>query len=234
MGNHNHFLIVGGPSAIGLELVKTLSADARVTVWSRQPSDALPPDVDHDVWDAMGDTDPPEVPKQLTGLAYCPGSIRLKPVTRLADQDFRQDFDLNCLGAVRSVRACLPALRRGNVGSIVLFSTVAVAQGMPMHASIAAAKGAVEGLTRSLAAELAPRIRVNAIAPSLVDTPLSAALTADDKRREAADRRHPLQRIGKAGEVAELAMSLLDGRLHWMTGQVLHLDGGLSSVRLPG
>ncbi len=138
------------------------------------------------------------------------------------------------MGAIRAIRACIPALRRANSASVVLFSTVAVTQGMLMHASVAAAKGAVEGLTRSLAAELTPRIRVNAIAPSLVATPLSAALTNTDTRREAAAKRHPLQRIGSAEETATAAADLLTGRVGWMTGQILHLDGGLSSLRLLG
>jgi len=233
MQNEKHFLVVGGTSGIGLELVRKLSEEADVTVWSRNTPENLPPGVTHDCWDATTGEETPPVPAKLTGMAYCPGSIKLKPVARLSDEDLRADFELNCLGAMRAVRACLQALRKQTASNIVLFSTVAVGRGFPMHASIAAAKGAVEGLTRSLAAELAPRIRVNAIAPSLVDTPLSAALTADEKRREAAAKRHPLQRIGSAGEIADAALYLLNGRLGWMTGQILRLDGGISSVRTP-
>jgi len=226
------YLVVGGTSGIGFALVRKLVDQGDVTIWSRRPPDQLPTGVKHQSWDAAGSTIPPEAMQRLDGLAYCPGSIVLKPISRLTDDDFRAAFEVNCLGAVRAVRACLPALRRSPNPAIVLFSSVAVAQGMPLHASVAAAKGAVEGLTRSLAAELAPRVRVNAIAPSLVETPLSAALTGDEARREKAARRHPMQRIAGAEEIAVVAADLLVGRLGWMTGQVIHLDGGLSSVRL--
>ncbi len=227
-----NYLIVGGTSGIGLAAVRQLAGSANVTVWSRQASGDLPSGVNHDVWDATSGTQPPRVPDRLDGLAYCPGSIRLKPLSRLTDGDFRSDFEINCLGAVRAVRACLPALRRAPDPAVVLFSTVAVSQGIPLHASVAAAKGAVEGITRSLAAELAPRIRVNAIAPSLVTTPLSAALTGSEERREKAAKRHPMQRIAQSEEIGAAAADLLTGRWGWMTGQVIHLDGGLSSVRL--
>jgi len=233
MSEESEYLVVGGTSGIGLELVRLLSREHRVTVWSRHPPAQPVPGVAHQVWDAAMGEPTPQPPARLAGLAYCPGSIRLKPISRLRDADFREDFEINCLGAVRAVRACAPALRKAGRSAVVLFSSVAVSQGMPMHASIAAAKGAVEALTRSLAAELAPRIRVNAIAPSLVRTPMSALLTADDDKREAAAGRHPLKRIGEPDEVAAVAADLLAGRLDWMTGQILHLDGGLSSVRLP-
>ena len=226
-----NYLIVGGTSGIGLALVEQLAHRGQVVIWSRQVPDALPENLQHFSWDVTSGDAPPEAPHFLDGLAYCPGTIRLKPLSRITDQEFHEDFEINCMGAVRTLRTCLSSLRRSDGASVVLFSTVAVSQGMPMHTSIAAAKGAVEGLTRSLAAELAPRIRVNAIAPSLVDTPLSAALI-EGKRREAAAKRHPLQRIGNAEETASLAFDLMTGRLSWMTGQILHLDGGMSSIRL--
>jgi NAD(P)-dependent dehydrogenase (short-subunit alcohol dehydrogenase family) len=230
--NQKSYLVVGGTSGIGLALVKSLAVKHQVIVWSRQPCDDLPDGVTHQRWDATSGATTPDLPEALDGLAYCPGSIRLMPIGRLSDEDFGEDFSINCLGAVRAIRAALPALRRPESASVVMFSTVAVCQGMPMHASVAAAKGAVEGLTRALAAELAPRIRVNAIAPSLVNTPLSSPLTRDDKRRDAAAKRHPLQRIGEPEEVARIGADLLQGRFDWMTGQILRPDGGLSSVRL--
>lgn len=172
-----------------------------------------------------------KLPEKLGGLVYCPGSILLKPFHRLSDDEFLKDFEVNCMGAVRSIRAALPALKASGCGSIVLFSTVAVAQGMPFHASIATAKAAIEGLARSLAAELAPAVRVNVVAPSLTDTPLAATLLNTDAKREAAAKRHPLMNVGAAGDVASLVMYLLGSESAFMTGQVLRPDGGLSSVR---
>jgi NAD(P)-dependent dehydrogenase (short-subunit alcohol dehydrogenase family) len=150
----------------------------------------------------------------------------------LTAEDFLNDLRINCLGAVTAIQAALPALKKSGNASIVLFSTVAVAQGMPFHASIAAAKGALEGLAKSLAAELAPSIRVNVIAPSLTDTPLAAPLLNSDAKREAAAKRHPLQRVGSAEEVAELVSFLLSDASKSMSGQIFRPDGGLSSIRL--
>ena len=186
----------------------------------------------HLTWDATaGDFPVDQLPETLEGLVYCPGSIRLQPFSRLRDEDFRADFELNLLGAVRVLRAALPCLKAAGRASVVLFSTVAVGTGMPMHASIAAAKGAVEGLTRSLAAELAPGIRVNAIAPSLTDTPLAAGLLRSERQRAAAAERHPLGRIGQPSDLAAAALFLLSEEAGWVTGQVLHVDGGMGGLR---
>jgi NAD(P)-dependent dehydrogenase (short-subunit alcohol dehydrogenase family) len=166
-------------------------------------------------------------------VAYCPGTIRLKPFQRLTREDFFEDLQVNLLGAVHIIKACLPNLKNSATGaSIVLFSTVAVTTGMPFHASIASAKGAVEGLTRSLAAELAPRIRVNAIAPSLTDTPLAASMLSSDEKRQAAAERHPIKRIGSPQDIARMAVFLLSDAANWVTGQVLHVDGGMSTLRV--
>ena len=167
----------------------------------------------------------------LDGLVYFPGSITLKPFHRLTAEDFLRDFQVNCLGAAEAIRQALPSLKAAPSASIVLFSTVAAAQGMPFHASIAAAKGAVEGLGLSLAAELAPGVRVTVIAPSLTDTPLAGPLLNSDAKREAAAKRHPLQRVGEPADVAELVAFLLSDAAAFMTGQILRPDGGLSSIR---
>jgi NAD(P)-dependent dehydrogenase (short-subunit alcohol dehydrogenase family) len=165
-------------------------------------------------------------------MVYCPGSIRLRPFRALKPDDFPADYQINLLGAVRSLQACLPALKKADDGaSVVFFSTVAVKTGMPFHASIASAKGAVEGLTRSLAAELAPNIRVNAVAPSLTDTPLAAPLLGSDEKRRAADDRHPLKRVGQPGDIAAAALYLLGEAGAWVTGQILHVDGGMGALR---
>jgi NAD(P)-dependent dehydrogenase (short-subunit alcohol dehydrogenase family) len=155
----------------------------------------------------------------------------LKPFHRLTAEDFLNDFRVNCLGAVAALRSALPALKTAESASVVMFSTIAVAQGLSFHASIAAAKGAVEGLTLSLAAEFAPKIRVNAIAPSLTDTPLAGNLLNSDVKKEASAKRHPLQQVGDPEDVAQLVAFLLSDASRFFTGQILRPDGGLSSVR---
>ncbi|NBR83602.1 MAG: SDR family oxidoreductase, partial [Flavobacteriia bacterium] len=130
-----------------------------------------------------------------------------------------------------TIQKALPALKKGSNPSVVLFSTVAVQTGMPFHSGIASAKGAVEGLVRSLAAEYAPHIRFNAIAPSLVDTPLAEGLLNNEKKRENSALRHPLKRIGSAAELAEAAAYLMSDRSSWITGQIICVDGGMSSLR---
>ena len=174
---------------------------------------------------------PLEMPPVLDGLVYFPGSITLKPFHRLTSDDFMNEFQVNCLGAVAAIQNALPALKAAPAASIVLFSTVAVAQGMPFHTSISAAKGAVEGMAKSLAAELAPKIRVNLIAPSLTDTALASNLLNTDAKRESAAKRHPLQQIGSPDDIAALVSFLLSDASQFLTGQILRPDGGLSSVR---
>lgn len=221
------YLLIGGRSGIGASTTRLLNAQGdSVITTSRNPDPA------GDVRQFNAEAPAPfDLPDQLDGLVYFPGSIHLKPFTRLTADDFLKDFQINCLGAVAAIQSALPALKSAPAASIVLFSTVAVAQGLPFHASIAAAKGAVEGLTLSLAAELAPKIRVNAIAPSLTDTPLATTLLNSDAKREASAKRHPLQQIGAPDDVAALVAFLLSDASKFMTGQILRPDGGLSSVR---
>jgi NAD(P)-dependent dehydrogenase (short-subunit alcohol dehydrogenase family) len=229
-----NFVVIGGTSGIGLETVKQLSnAGHKVYVLSRTDRnlDGLE-NVAHIVWDAADGTAPSgELPAQIDGLAYCPGSINLKPFHRLTAADFEADYKINVAGAVRAIQFFLPALKAVDSSSIVLFSTVAVQTGMVFHASIASAKGAVEALARSLAAELAPRVRVNCIAPSLVQTELSVKLTSSEEKIKASAQRHPLGRIGTPADIASMATLLLIDAT-WLTGQVIHIDGGMSSVRL--
>jgi NAD(P)-dependent dehydrogenase (short-subunit alcohol dehydrogenase family) len=229
------YVIIGGSQGIGLEITRQLSAGGhRVVVGSRTAGELnglagvthIPVDV------TANDLPAASIPKKVDGLVYCPGSINLRPFRSLKPEDFLADYQINLLGAVRSIQSCLKALKKADgSAAIVLFSTVAVQTGMPFHASIASAKGALEGLTRSLAAELAPKIRVNAIAPSLTDTPLAASLLADEDKRMAAAHRHPLQRIGDPQEIAAAACYLLSAAGSWMTGQILHADGGMGAVR---
>jgi NAD(P)-dependent dehydrogenase (short-subunit alcohol dehydrogenase family) len=170
----------------------------------------------------------------IAGLAYCVGSINLKPVSRITDEDVEQDFALNALGAFRAVQAALPALKASPAASIVLFSTVAVQQGFASHASIGMAKGAVEGLMLSLAAELAPKIRVNCVAPSLTRTPLAAALTSGEQMATAIASLHALQRLGEPDDIAAAAAFLFSPDSSWITGQVIRVDGGRSTLRTKG
>lgn len=235
MTSAKHFVIIGGSSGIGLAISRNLAEKGHQVIVGSRTAGALEevPAVTHVPFDATADPFPPEaLPDAVDGLVYCPGTIRLLPFARLSEDDFTEDLRVNLLGAVRTIQACLPKLKKAPDGAaIVLFSTVAVRTGMPFHASVASAKGAVEGLTRSLAAELAPRIRVNAIAPSLTDTPLAARLlSSEDKRRASADR-HPLKRIGDPKETAATAVFLLEPASAWITGQVLPVDGGMGSLR---
>lgn len=234
MDNKN-ILIVGGSSGIGLELVKVLSENYHEIYVGSRTADTLVeiPGVHHIPMDVTAETlDLETLPKTLQGLVYCPGTIVLKPFQRLTIDDFRNDFNINLLGAVKVIQGCINLLKKSPSGaSIVLFSTVAVNTGMPFHASVGSAKAAVEGLTRSLAAEFAPRIRVNAVAPSLTDTPLAQNLLSSEEKRKASADRHPLKRIGTPQEIARSAAFLLSDASAWISGQILPIDGGMSSLR---
>jgi 3-oxoacyl-[acyl-carrier protein] reductase len=227
-----NFLIVGGSKGIGRCLVEQLlQADHRVFVIARNPVDiagshSFEADMKSDISNIIN-----QLPDTLNGMVYCPGSITLKPFQRLTTEDFLQDFQVNLLGAVRCLQAAHSRLKKSSNASVVLFSSVAAQTGMPYHASIAASKAAIEGLTKSLAAEWAPQIRVNAIAPSLTQTSLAEKLTNTPEKIETAAQKHPLKRIGQPEEIASLANFLLSPASSWMTGQVLHLDGGISGVR---
>jgi NAD(P)-dependent dehydrogenase (short-subunit alcohol dehydrogenase family) len=225
-------LLIGGNSGIGLATARLLHAQGdQVLAAARTAGPLAELGIPVQPFDALEPTTL-QLPEVLDGLVYFPGTINLRPFHRLSAEDFLNDYRVNCLGAAAAIQAALPALKASAQASIVLFSTVAVAQGMPFHASIAAAKGAVEGLTRALAAEFAPKIRVNAIAPSLTDTPLAGPLLNNDAKRDAAARRHPLQQVGSAEDIARLVDFLLSPVSTFITGQIHRPDGGLSSLRL--
>lgn len=232
---NKHYLVVGGTSGIGLAIVKQLSAaGAAVFVISRNDRNLEGiPGITHISGDVTQDDFKPEgLPDKLDGLVYCPGSINLKSFRSLKSPQFQADLDVNLLGAVRVLHATQNLLKKGENPGVILFSTVAVNQGMPFHASIAAAKGAVEGLTRSLAAEWAPKIRVNCIAPSLTQTPLAEKLLTSPEKIEASAKRHPLNKVGEPKELAALATFLLSENAAWISGQVIGADGGLSTLRV--
>ncbi len=224
-------LLIGGNSGIGLETARLLKEEGTTLIAAaRTPQRLAELGIPVQPFDALN-PGPLELPPVLDGLVYFPGSISLKPFHRFTQEDFTNDFRINCLGAVAAIQAALPALKAAESSSIVLFSTIAVAQGLSFHASIAAAKGALEGLALSLAAEFAPKIRVNTIAPSLTDTPLAGNLLNSDAKKEASSKRHPLQQVGNPADIAKLVAFLLSPESKFMTGQVLRPDGGLSSVR---
>jgi 3-oxoacyl-[acyl-carrier protein] reductase len=232
-----NILIVGASSGIGLATAQQLAAaGATLFTASRSlPAELAALGTTHITYDA---TQPvgtafDGLPNVLHGLVYCPGSIKLRPFERVPVEDFRSDFELNVLGAVQALQATVKRLKKAEGwGSVVLFSTVAAAVGMSFHTSIATAKAAVEGLTRALAAEYAASgLRVNCLAPSLTDTPLAAALLNTPEKAEAGAKRHPLQRVGRADDLAAMATFLLSDQATFITGQVLAVDGGMGKLK---
>lgn len=226
MKNKN-IVIVGGNSGIGKATADLLSeAGATLFLYSKSGEGTTELDTSVDF------TEIPDLPEVIDGVVYCPGTINLKPFHRISVSDFQKEMEINFFGVVRVLQACLKGLKKSSNPSVVLYSTVAVQTGMGFHAGIASAKGAVEGLTRSLAAEWAPnKIRVNAIAPSLTETPLATSLLSTPEKKEASDKRHPLGRIGTSIDIAEATSFLLSPKSSWMTGQILHIDGGMSNLK---
>lgn len=222
-----NIVIIGGNSGVGKAAAALLrQAGANLFLYSKSGDGTIQLDASMD-FDQL-----PGLPEVIDGVVYCPGTINLKPFHRISIQDFQKEMEVNFFGAVRVLQACMKGLKKSDSASVVLYSTVAVQTGMGFHAGIASSKGAVEGLTRSLASEWAPsKIRVNAIAPSLTETPLASALLSTTEKKEASDKRHPLGRIGSAEDIAEATVFLLSSKSSWMTGQILHLDGGMSNLK---
>ena len=225
-----NYLIIGGSTGIGNSLVKILSENNQVyaSYNKTEVSDSMATYFYHDVSNSLNQEILPEV---IDGLAYCVGSIQLKPFHRFTEEDFIRDYELQVLGAVKVIQEILPKLKQSSSPSIVLFSTVAVQTGFTFHSLVSASKGAIEGLTKALAAELSPKIRVNCIAPSITQTPLAGALLNTEEKITANGQRHPLGRIGQPNDIAELAAFLLSEKSSWITGQIMHIDGGISTIK---
>lgn len=228
-----NILLIGGSTGIGYETAKRLQNDYNVIVASRKKGDLADLNVTHHEFDVLeDDISKLDLPDQLDGLLYLPGTINLKPFKMMRPNVFEDDMKINFFKLVETTQALLDKLKASDQASIVYISTVAVQTGMPFHTSVAAAKGAIEGFARSLAAEYAPNFRVNVIAPSLTNTPLANKLLGNDKKKEKMDARHPLKRVAEAADIAEMTTYLLTDKSSWMTGQVIGLDGGMSSLNI--
>ena len=229
------YLIIGASSGIGASLAKQLIAEGHQVCGTFHKT-TIPPSEGLAKWQSLNVLDEnPDfsfLPDVIDGLVYCPGAVNLKPFARIKPDDFLSDYQLQVIGAVKVIQACLPKLKNSAQASVVLFSTVAVQTGFNFHSLVSASKGAIEGLTNALAAEFAPKIRVNCIAPSITDTPLAAALLNTDEKKEANAQRHPLKKIGRPEDLANLASFLLSEKSSWITGQVIHADGGMSNLKV--
>ena len=227
-----NYLIVGASSGIGKQLAEQLAINNNVLgTFNKHPIDS--DTIQYHFLDVLAtEYNLSFLPEVLDGIAYCPGAINLKPFARIKNEDFEVDYKLQVLGAVKIIQHCLPKLKLRPNASIVLFSTVAVQTGFNFHSLVAASKGAIEGLTKALAAEFAPNIRVNCIAPSITNTPLAGALLSSPEKIEANANRHPLKKIGSVNDIANLAEFLITEKSGWITGQVIHADGGMGVLKV--
>lgn len=227
-----NILIIGASSGIGKASAELLSKSNKVWGTYNTHTAESTDNISFHELNVLGDAiDLSFLPEQIDGLVYCPGAITLKPFARIKTEDFLADYQLQVLGAIKVIQAVLPKMKLSESASIVLFSTVAVQVGFNFHSIVSANKGAIEGLTRALSAELSPKIRVNCIAPSITDTPLAAGLLNTPEKIDANAQRHPLKKIGKAEDIANAVAFLIIEQSAWMTGQVLKIDGGMSVIK---
>ncbi len=223
-------LIIGASSGIGKALANKLikQRETVISLSRNLPDASFSHFYQHDI---LSNEEMPKLDGTIDGLVYCPGSINLKPFRALKKQDFLDDLELNVLGAIKAIQSYTPNLQQSKKPSIVLFSTVAVQTGMPFHSTVSISKGAIEGLTKALAAEFSPKIRVNCIAPSLTQTAMAEKLINTPEKLEASNNRHALKRIGDPMDLANTAEFLLSENSSWVTGQVIHVDGGMSTIK---
>ncbi|MCK8520614.1 SDR family oxidoreductase [Aquimarina sp. D1M17] len=228
-----NILLIGGSHGIGFEIALKLYNEHNIYIASRTSENLGNLEVTHIPYDASKDEiDVSILPERIDGFVYCPGSINLKPFKMLNPKAFEDDMQINFMFLVKIIHALLPKLKNSDQASLIFFSTVAVKVGMPFHTSIAAAKGAIEGFAKALAAEYAPKFRVNVIAPSLTDTPLAERLLGNEKKKEMMNNRHPMKRVGQAEDIANIAKFLLSDDSSWITGQVIGVDGGMSTLNV--
>ena len=231
----SNYLVIGGSSGIGEQLTLQLIENGHnvyASYNSKSPISSIN-NLEYFKLNVLDENiDLSFLPNEINGLVYCPGSINLKPFDRIKPTDFELDYQLQVIGAIKTIQQVLPKLKMSVNATIVLFSTIAVQTGLPFHTQVAASKGAIEGLTKALAAEFAPKIRVNCVAPSLTNTPLANSLINNEQKIEANAQRHPLKRIGESKDIANMVEFLLSEKASWITGQIFHVDGGMSAIKL--
>lgn len=226
-----NILIIGGSSGVGDSITKKLSKKHNIISTYKNNFKENRDNIEYKKYDVVENTpDELEIETPLNSIIYCPGTINLKPFHRYSEQELLNDFRINVTGFIKLFSFFKKNLLNSENASVILFSSVAAQKGISFHTQVACSKGAIEALTRTLAAELAPRIRVNAIAPSLLDTPLSEKFLNTEKKIETNKERHPLKEIGDPNDVAELAEFLINDHARWITGQVINIDGGLSTL----
>ena len=226
----NKIIIVGRSRGIGKEIINALVDDNIIINLSRNKPELTHTNLTHFNVDVLN-SDLPDL-EDVTSVIYCPGSINLKPISRISLDEFREDFEINVIGAVKVIQKYLPILKKSNNASILLFSTVATKLGMPYHSTVAASKSAIDGLVKTLGAELAPKIRVNAIAPTITKTDLASKFLRNEKVIENMIERHPLKKILMPEEVSKMAKFLISKDASSISGQIFNLDAGIVSFKL--
>ena len=226
-----NIVVIGGSKGIGKEIIKSqLEIGNKCYNLSRTDSGINNSNLNEEKVDVLNDN-LPEI-ENIDSVIYCPGSINLKPILQLKEEDFINDFNINVLGAIKTVKTYLNNLKRGNDPSLLFFSTVAVGQGMPFHSSVSVAKAGIEGLTKSLAAELAPTVRVNCIAPTITRTDMAQRILRNEKIEENIANKHPLKKICEAKDISDMAGFLISTNAKNITGQIMRVDGGMSTLKI--
>ena len=226
-----NIIVIGGSKGIGREIVNSqIEKGNKCYNLARSESGINNPNLIEEKIDILNDN-LPDI-ENIDTVIYCPGSINLKPILQLKEEDFINDFNINVLGAIKTVKKYLNNLKKGNDPSLLFFSTVAVCQGMPFHSSVSVAKAGIEGLTKSLAAELAPNIRVNCIAPTITRTDMAQRILRNEKIEENIANKHPLKKICEAKDISDMADFLISSSAKSITGQIMHIDGGMSTLKI--